>query len=262
MFPQRREEFDRFALEALIEQPGAKRPVHRHGRAHAFMVFAGVVYDETDDETRVIRPGELLVRPAGVVHENHYGAEGASLIWIDMARGLAETFAPLYGDRWAGPPLTFSMLRQMPQLILGELASPDAVSRKILPGMVEQLLGIGARAAAWNDRPGWLRRAIQFLEVRSAEKFSIAEAAREVGVSPSRLAHGFRKHLGRTVGDYLRDLRIGHAERALAEGDQSIATVAAACGFADQAHLARTFRARRGMTPSEYRRMNRHAAQR
>jgi AraC-like DNA-binding protein len=46
-------------------------------------------------------------------------------------------------------------------------------------------------------------------------------------------------------------VRVGHAASLLLEGETA-AGVAAACGFADQAHLIRAFKARMGITPREY----------
>jgi AraC family transcriptional regulator len=258
MFPQRRETFDEFALEALVVPPGSALPAHRHERAHLLMVFAGEVVDETEREAHQVRPGELLVRPAGITHANCVGDGGAHLINIDMTPALAEAFAPLYGRLWGSAHLTFPMVRQLPEQIREEMAASDPVSKCILPALIEQLLGVGARAATGsNGRPEWLRRALEILDRSFVEGISIAEVARWSGVSASRLSHGFREHFGRSIGDYVRDLRVEAAARALRESDDSIAAIADACGFADQAHLSRLFRELRGTTPNEYRRKSR-----
>jgi AraC family transcriptional regulator len=47
------------------------------------------------------------------------------------------------------------------------------------------------------------------------------------------------------------NLRITHARTMLQAGD-AIAAVAAACGFADQSHLTRTFRRAVGITPGRF----------
>ena len=254
MFPHRRETFDRFVLESLIVSPGSKLTTHKHERAHLLIVFAGEVFDENADEAHRVGPGELLVRPAGITHTNYVGDDGAHLISVDLAPSLTDSFAPLYGTSWDSARLTFPMLRQLPEQIRYELATPDPISRRLLPPLIEQLLGIGARITGTGGRPEWLRRAVAMLETSYAEHLATEDVARFAGVSLSRLSHGFREHTGRSLGDYLRELRIAAASRALRESDDSIATIAMQCGFADQAHLTRTFRELRGMTPREYRR--------
>jgi AraC family transcriptional regulator len=254
MFPHRRETFDRFALEALVEPPGAARPTHGpHERAHLLMVFAGEVFDETARESYRLGPGELLVRPAGLTHANRVGEQIAHLIYIDMAPSLAAAYEPLYGDSWASARLTFPLVQQLPDQIRDELATPDPVSRRILPALVEQLLATGARAIARANQPEWLRRVVEMLGRAFPEGVGIDEVARWAGVSRSRLCQGFREHYGKSIGDYLRDLRLDAAARALRESDDSIAAIAVACGFSDHAHLSRMFREQRGTTPHEYR---------
>jgi len=240
MFPQRREAFDCFTVSAQFEAPGSVLSSHQHERAYVLMVFDGVVFDDTAQGAQAIGPGELLVRPAGFTHGNHFG----------------DCVAPLYGHRWASARLTFPMVRNLPEQIRNEMAAHDAASKRILPGLVEQLLGVGARVAS-RSGADWLRQAVEMIDHSFTEEIRIADVARRVGVSPSRLCHGFREHFGCSIGDHIRSLRVEAAARALRESDESIAAIAASFGFADQAHFSRTFRGQHGMTPTEYRRTHR-----
>nr|WP_245253286.1 helix-turn-helix domain-containing protein [Methylobacterium sp. PvR107] len=64
---------------------------------------------------------------------------------------------------------------------------------------------------------------------------------------------------GEHISDDIRDCRIGTAAQRLADparADLPIGLLAYGCGFASQAHFARRFKARPGMTPRAYR----HAA--
>ena len=62
----------------------------------------------------------------------------------------------------------------------------------------------------------------------------------------------FRVRYGLSPSEYQRQLRLRAARQALASG-AAIADVAAAAGFADQAHLTRWFRRCYGITPGAYR---------
>jgi AraC family transcriptional regulator len=55
------------------------------------------------------------------------------------------------------------------------------------------------------------------------------------------------------VGEYVREMRLEFAARALDDREQSIGQIALSAGFADHSHFARTFKAYTGVTPSEYR---------
>ncbi|HEY1151488.1 MAG TPA: helix-turn-helix transcriptional regulator, partial [Pseudoduganella sp.] len=72
------------------------------------------------------------------------------------------------------------------------------------------------------------------------------------GMTPSRFIRLFRKHYGMTPGDYLQNRRVNEARSLLGQG-MSISETAFAMGFADQAHLQRSFKARHAMTPGHYR---------
>ena len=225
MFPHRKETFDDFALEALVVTPGTTLPPHQHERAHLLIVFAGEVFDRTSQEGHRVGPGELLVRPADIRHANHVGPRGAHLIAIDLMPSFADTFAPFYGQSWASARLTFPMVRHLPEQLRTEMAALDRISRCILPAVVEQLLGTGARAIEGSEQSVWLREAVTLLDESFADGIEVEEVARKVGVSASRLSHVFREQFGRSVGAYLRDLRVDAAAKALRGSGPPLANV-------------------------------------
>ena len=80
----------------------------------------------------------------------------------------------------------------------------------------------------------------------------LATLSRMVGLSPFHLIRVFRKATGLTPHAWLVDFRINRARDLLREG-MPPSDVAVRCGFADQAHLTRLFKARLGVTPGQYR---------
>ena len=82
---------------------------------------------------------------------------------------------------------------------------------------------------------------------------SVAEMNRMTGLAPRRLQRWFEAHVGMPPRRYLRLLRF---QRAFEEvpGQDSLAGHAAAQGFADQAHMAREFRAMAGVPATQARR--------
>jgi AraC-like DNA-binding protein len=79
------------------------------------------------------------------------------------------------------------------------------------------------------------------------------DLAKLAGLSASQFERTFRRAFGTTPHRHLLRLRIETACRRLRESDDSIATIAVGCGFADHAHFTRTFRRAMGMSPTEYR---------
>lgn len=77
----------------------------------------------------------------------------------------------------------------------------------------------------------------------------ISSVARETGWSRKHLANRFAREFGLSAKSVSRIVRINRAIRLARIGTDGWADIAADCGFADQAHLAREFRDLAGETP-------------
>jgi AraC-like DNA-binding protein len=102
--------------------------------------------------------------------------------------------------------------------------------------------------------PRELRIAKEYLEQEVAKDLSLAELARLVGLSRSRLARGFKASTGVAPYTWALQFRIQKAKELLKKRDQPIVATALEMGFADQSHFTKTFRRVAGITPGEWRR--------
>ncbi len=81
----------------------------------------------------------------------------------------------------------------------------------------------------------------------------IGALADELGSSRQYLAAGFREQIGLPPKTLARILRFQRVTRLLeGEGEAAIAQIADECGYYDQAHFNRDFRAFAGRTPSQF----------
>lgn len=100
-----------------------------------------------------------------------------------------------------------------------------------------------------------VRKLLRLVATRPVDDESSLDAlAAEVGLSPSRLMHVFTESLGIPLRPYLAWLKLQRAAHAIATG-RPLADAAYAAGFADAAHMTRTFRKMFGVTPSSLRAM-------
>ncbi|MBR0663027.1 helix-turn-helix transcriptional regulator [Roseomonas hellenica] len=84
---------------------------------------------------------------------------------------------------------------------------------------------------------------------------ALPDLADLAGLSLAEFARGFRAATGESPHAYLTRRRIEHAQALLLERPAlPLAEVAAALGFADQAHFSRRFRQVTGTTPGRFRR--------
>lgn len=127
-----------------------------------------------------------------------------------------------------------------------------------------QIIGVAASARWLADvartRPSYARAAaaVEELEARFESPLDIVGLAGKCGVSVSQLERDFRSLFGMAPQRYLHKLRIERALILLA-GNASVASIAQACGYADQSAFTRRFRTDKGQTPSEWRQRHRKA---
>jgi AraC-like DNA-binding protein len=95
-----------------------------------------------------------------------------------------------------------------------------------------------------------VRRASEMVRDRFADPLTLTELAGEVGLSVFHLERSFRERLGVPVHRYLQLVRVERSMAMLRRGVR-IADVALACGFADQAHMTRTYRRLLHFTPGQ-----------
>lgn len=79
------------------------------------------------------------------------------------------------------------------------------------------------------------------------------ELAAVVGLSHSYFHRAFVLRTGTTPHSWMMELRLKFARELMATVHSSLATIAAQCGFCDQAHMTNTFRRVYGMAPTQWR---------
>lgn len=93
-------------------------------------------------------------------------------------------------------------------------------------------------------------QSIEWIRAGREQGIIVGEIAAGVDLSESRFSHLFTEHVRVPVRRYLLWLRLRDALHLLAAGG-SLTETAHEAGFADSAHLTRTFRTSLGIAPSE-----------
>jgi transcriptional regulator GlxA family with amidase domain len=106
-----------------------------------------------------------------------------------------------------------------------------------------------------NDPPTdpRVRRAMRILDGSPASGPCLADLARSVDLSASRLWHMFRAQAGVSPAAYIRRARLQRAAELLALSKRSVKEIAFAVGFRSASHFVRAFRRAYGMPPYQYR---------
>jgi AraC-like DNA-binding protein len=146
------------------------------------------------------------------------------------------------------------------ETLLDGRTDPAAVLRKegqclaLIGHALEELAATPNLGNATGDNTLFVARVTAFLSERLDQAITMAEVAREAGLSHVTLNQIFRSETGMTVFEHLRNLRLEAAERLIRLTDRSVTAIAAECGFSDASHLSNAFRKRYGVTASDWRR--------
>ena len=172
--------------------------------------------------------GDIVIIRPGVEHHIVCGEGGLSAMYLD-------------GTRWRGPGTLAERLEGR----LGELA---------LAGMQldsEAQLELRERL---NHGQGRLPRRISAVLADSAAepmaRMSQAELAERLGLERTQALRLFKDATGTTFRQFKRWTGLQHAARLIVAG-ALVRTAAMDAGFADTAHLTRTFKQCFGLTPSQ-----------
>lgn len=224
---------------------------HSHPNTNIAVVLRGGWFAGGQPDERDAFAPTVLVEPAGAIHANRFGPVETAVLSLSLE---AERLGSVVGEvtrhflHLQDPYIEFLARRAA-----NELDEPDDVTQLAVEAAALELVARLARSVGLERRPTWLGKARAVLNDRYADPLSLTEIADAIGIEPERLARGFRRAYGESLGEYLRRIRVNAAARLLATTDEPISQVANDVGFADQSHLTRWFDRYMETTPGRYR---------
>ncbi len=139
---------------------------------------------------------------------------------------------------------------------LDNLTTHPAPQRRTTDRM---LLSGGRSRPAETLTPTHDRRLLVVLELINENirrQLMIRELAILVNLSPGRLAHLFKSEVGVSPQRYANNVRLEKAKGLLESGVLSVKQISAEIGFPNVSCFCRSFKARYGTTPKEYRKFH------
>jgi AraC-like DNA-binding protein len=140
-------------------------------------------------------------------------------------------------------------------------AGADAMLAKLSEAVFAETLRRYVRQLP-EGQTGWLAglrdagigRSLTLLHHRHAHPWTVAELAREAGLSRTVLSERFRHFLGQSPMAYLTRWRLQLGARALTATSQGVAQIASEVGYESEAAFNRAFKREYGLPPAAYRR--------
>ena len=239
------------SLWILSAPPGQQYPKtdpHSHHVVQVTLALSGRVSFEGERERTsgvaiAIAPNALhAFEGTGLVAHLFIAADGKA--GRQIARGL-----------FSKGPITSIPARQLgdlPTQLKATFEDPrhtDDDLRALGRNLMARLAGDGVPADAPDPR---VVKLLAWLAPRLDEAVSLSDAAAFIGLSPGRARHLFVQQTGLPFRTYLLWLRLTRALELYA-GRASLTAAAHGAGFADSAHLSRTFRRMFGIAAASLR---------
>jgi AraC family transcriptional regulator len=130
----------------------------------------------------------------------------------------------------------------------------DPQAARELMSRASQMLEAEVRRLTRDQQTWQVRTASDFIDRNSDRNLQVRDVAAAVRLSPSYFSHAFKESFGQSAKSYIIERRISRAKQLMLSTRDSLAQIALACGFSDQAHFCRSFGALVGQPPSRWRR--------
>lgn len=237
----------------------------RHDTVSIAAVVAGTFQYRTDRGRAVLAPGGLLLGNAGASFEcgHEHGTGDRCLAFSftpDVVEGIVAAVPGARRTSFSVPHLP-PLPRLLPLLATAEAARDEEDAAELeelglrLAATVTATLADGARQAPAPSRRDERRisHALRRIEAEAHEPLTLADMAREAGMSPYHFLRTFRQVAGMTPHQLLLHTRLHRAAVRLRTSNAPVSAIAFDAGFGDLSTFNRRFRRLVGCSPGEYR---------
>ena len=98
-----------------------------------------------------------------------------------------------------------------------------------------------------------VRKVEEFIDTNFKKEIRLKTLADIAEMTPAAFSRYFRTKTGKTVSDYIIDIRLGHAARQLVDSTNSVADICYECGFNNISNFNRIFKKKKGCSPTAFR---------
>lgn len=245
-------------INEVVYPAGCRFAPHAHEHANISILLAGSFHEQAGSLASDCRTCSVVFKPPRTVHRNEVGHSGARSLIIEVQPDSFERLC-----RWSDALKRYAWVHTgpIPELMLRvyrEFRLGDDLSAASLEQLLAEVLSTDIELAPTriaSDMPTWMRDVMARLHDDPDATPRVSQLASEAGVHPVHLARVFRRHHQCTIAQYVRRRRLERAIHAVSSTRRPLAEIAYDTGFADQAHLTRSFKTYAGVTPGQYRRL-------
>ncbi len=98
-----------------------------------------------------------------------------------------------------------------------------------------------------------IEKVFEYMNDNYSQPITLLDVAKVADMPEASFSRFIKKRIGSTFVDSLNEIRLGHASRMLIDTTHNVAEVAYKCGFHNISNFNRTFKKKKGCTPTEFR---------
>lgn len=257
----------------LGEQPDAFA-LHWHTAAEILMVLEGECHSETNENSYLVRQGEILITPPRCPHTLSMGPDSKRCLLLFETDALEQMrdFAPVL--RRCTKPIHISAQRAQETGMLSTLNQVVSIYRFREPmwntacySLLFQVLAKLGQYSVYNmqieeeasaalrmaSSPQIMESVLGYINQNYAKDVSLEDMAAFSGYSKWYFSRIFKQYTGVPYMQYLTQVRVANVRQALIHEHTSVADICARSGFSSTSTFNRVFKELNGCTPSEYR---------
>lgn len=251
-------------------------PLHWHEEAELTLILRGTSTYTVQLESAPVREGDIVFVPPQVLHAvNTGGAEMESDTFVFHMDFLGGTggdvctlryLAPLSAQKLTPPMIIHQdhpvyepllqifreMNRTWEDRELGYELMMKAKLLTTLALLIPYSAKDSAELALRTEHAEKIKTALEFMEQNYGEEIAIADVAAACYFSQYHFMRFFKKYMGVSCGEYLKNLRLEKAAKAFASGNTGILDVAMETGFRNLSYFYREFQKKYGYTPKQF----------
>ncbi len=111
--------------------------------------------------------------------------------------------------------------------------------------------------AKTNENMNIIEKVERYLKLNRTQNISSDDLCKHLACSRSHISHQFKNHTGKSIREYLTDLRLEDAKSLLIHSELTVTEIALSVGFGSSNYFTNVFKKEMNMSPGEYRKQKR-----
>ncbi|TWW01063.1 helix-turn-helix transcriptional regulator [Chitinophaga pinensis] len=246
---------------------------HFHQNNHLSFILEGGNREYRKQTDHVLLPGNMVFYPAGEWHRNSHTQHPSQNINLEIEdhflqhyeacftvgshnafkamQDLQQSFFPIHNT----PFQTRAKLTAL--RIYHDCQSPDQHSTLSVHQQLLSLLQVAGTSEKTTKQlfGGRVDKVIELLHDRWNENISLQDLSIATALHPVTVSRHFTAYFDCSLGEYMRRIRVEKSLLLVRQPALSLTAIAYQCGFFDQSHFIRAFKAQTGFLPKAFRKL-------